>query len=104
MQRHNTSSIQSFIHYVLSCSLVEIFMDWEMLFEEGSALRALPAGCARWPWGIRRALLSGIGIGGCESANSQHPLVWVWFLTLRMPGAISLALCSFVSPLFPPRK
>lgn len=34
MQWHNISSIQSFIHYVLSCIPVDIFMDLESFCEE----------------------------------------------------------------------
>lgn len=34
MQWHNISSIQSFIHYVLSCIPVDIFMDLEPFCEE----------------------------------------------------------------------
>lgn len=34
MQWHNISSIQSFIHYVLSCIPVDIFMDLECFCEE----------------------------------------------------------------------
>lgn len=43
MHQHNISSIQSFIHYVLSCIPVDIFMDREPFCEEAPTL------CCLWP-------------------------------------------------------
>lgn len=43
MQWHNISSIQSFIHYVLSCIPVDIFMDLELFCDEAPSTSSFPS-------------------------------------------------------------
>lgn len=50
MQQHNISSIQSFIHYVLSCIPVDIFMDPELLGEDAPHTSSSPALHFHRPW------------------------------------------------------
>lgn len=74
-------------------------MDWEMLFEEVSALRVLlPAvlgGLGLFEGMLQRRasvlLCRGHGSKDAKLLMFNVRLIWVWFLTLRMPGASQCA-------------